>query len=218
MTFSDCFHSHSTAIFSERVVETDPGHRFYGASASVSLFRGVQARLEQWLEGASKDQRLTDNAHTQLLFANQICLSVFDNTNSDLDMSHDGTPFRRPPKSLIDSAVETFFQTHNAVYPILSHSRFTKDLEAAYSTSGLCYEARLLSFNSIIILNLSRTTGTLDGQSQLAMETELLKPFLENSRRGFRRIKTLLTPTINRVQVLALLVCPLMQTASYALP
>ena len=110
-------------------------------------------------------------------------------------------------QGLLDALIEPYFQQINAIYPIFSHDRFIQSIEQSYSMTGSSDDnAWALAFNNVILQSLSaksRSPRQDPEQPHLtAMDAELIKPFLVNSRRAFAHLDILLKPRLISVQAL----------------
>ncbi len=111
-------------------------------------------------------------------------------------------------KGLLDALIEPYFQQINPVFPIFSRDLFLKAISENYATTAGAKidKAWVLAFNNVTLQSLSaksRLTWHDREQPHLsAMDAELLKPFLMNSRRALAHTDELLRPRFINVQAL----------------
>ena len=184
--------------------------QYYGSSSLVSLLGEIHSLLEALVKNDA------DPIQNQSLVE---CVSIIGNiskfavVDDRLDLSSDGLPLTLPPKGLLDALIEPYFSQINCILPIFRKERVCeavrKEYEAGiHKTNG----AWLLCFNNMIVQTLearsfsSQTQSSADDRSSSAyssaMEVELLRPFLVNSRRGLDKLERFLEPKLVNVQAL----------------
>jgi hypothetical protein len=103
--------------------------------------------------------------------------------------------------------IEPYFQQIHPVFPIFSRDRFLQSIEQSYAAPvGNTDTAWVLAFNNVTLQSLnekSRSTRQDPQQPHLnTLETELIRPFIINSRRAFAHTDILLKPRLISVQAL----------------
>ena len=191
--------------------------QYYGSSSLVSLLGEIHCLLEALVKN-NADRALGDRGpipnqslvECAAIIGNISKVSVVDDR---LDLSSDGLPVTLPPKGLLDALIEPYFSQINCILPVFRKEKVCeavrKEYEAgAHRTNG----AWLLCFNNMIVQTLearsfsSQTQSSTDDRSNSAyssaMEVELLRPFLVNSRRGLEKLERFLEPKLVNVQAL----------------
>ena len=191
--------------------------QYYGSSSLVSLLGEIRFLLEDLVKnnagrglddgGPIPSQSLVECVSTT---GNISKMSVVDDR---LDLSSDGLPLTLPPKGLLDALIEPYFSQINCIMPIFRKEKVCeavrKEYEAGTHNSN---GAWLLCLNNMIVQTLearsfsSQTQSSTNDRSSSAyssaMEVELLRPFLVNSRRGLVKLERFLEPKLVNVQAL----------------
>lgn len=119
----------------------------------------------------------------------------------------------RPPLSIVQAMMKTYFDTLNDSFPMFSRHNIEELMEhydyedSGNSSQGIAYS---LCFNNIIVLSLmAKARRSLAQDVPAVMELELLKTFLENALGAFGNLESLLQPKVANVQAFISLVRPL---------
>ena len=191
--------------------------QYYGSSSLVSLLGEINSLLQALVKD-NADRALDDGGPipNQSLtgFVTTIeNISKYSVVDDRLDFSSDGLPLALPPKGLLDALIEPYFSEISCILPIFRKEKvceaIRKEYEAnTHKTNG----AWLLCFNNMIVQTLearslsSQTRSSTDDWSiraySSAIEVELLRPFLVNSKRGLDRLERFLEPKLVNVQAL----------------
>ncbi|KAI9880707.1 MAG: hypothetical protein M1830_001340 [Pleopsidium flavum] len=189
--------------------------QYYGSSSLVSLLSEIQSLLEDRVKD-DEDCSMGDGAVSsdESLGA---CLAAMGNTakslivDDPLDLSNDGLPLALPPKGLLDAFIEPYFNQVNRMLPVFRKESFCENVRKNYEAgSGKANRAWILCFNNIILQTMNvRALGSssnLENRGRNvhgdAMEAELLRPFLINSRRGLNKLERFVEPKLINVQAL----------------
>ena len=191
--------------------------QYYGSSSLVSLLGEIHFLLEDLVKnnagralddgGPIPNQSLVECVSTT---GNISKMSVVDDR---LDLSSDGLPLTLPPKGLLDALIEPYFSQINCILPIFRKEKVCEAVRKEYEVgTHKSNGAWLLCFNNMIVQTLearsfsSQTQSSTDDRSSSAyssaMEVELLRPFLVNSRRGLVKLERFLEPKLVNVQAL----------------
>ena len=191
--------------------------QYYGSSSLVSLLGEINSLLEALVKD-NADRALADGGplpNQSLVECVAILSNISKNSVVDdrLDLSSDGLPLTLPPKGLLDALIEPYFSQINCILPIFRKDKVCEAVRKEYEAGPhKTHGAWLLCFNNMIVQTLearsfsSQTLSSTDDRSSSAyssaMEVELLRPFLVNSRRGLEKLERFLEPKLVNVQAL----------------
>lgn len=191
--------------------------QYYGSSSLVSLLGEINSLLQALVKD-NADRALDDDGPIPNQSLTE-CVTIIENiskysvVDDRMDLSSDGLPLALPTKGLLDALIEPYFSEINCILPIFRKQKvceaIRKEYEAnTHKTNG----AWLLCFNSMIVQTLearslsSQTRSSTDDWSiraySSAIEVELLRPFLINTKRGLDRLERFLEPKLVNVQAL----------------
>lgn len=189
--------------------------QYYGSSSLVSLLSEIQSLLEDRVR-EDEDCSMGDGVVGSDESLGE-CLAVMGDiaksliVDDPLDLSNDGLPLALPPKGLLDAFIEPYFNQVNWMLPVFRKDAFCENVRKNYEAgSGKANSAWILCFNNVILQTMNvRALGFSskpeDMESNMhgdAMEAELLRPFLINSRRGLNKLERFVEPKLINVQEL----------------
>ena len=186
--------------------------QYYGSTSALCLILSSRRGLENML-GMSQ---VKGNGPVTALVASDISLrtelrNLYDTFPSvdgwsEPDFSSDGKAVCGPPRSFINTVIDSFLSNINTARPVFLESRLKLAIER--SDSGHVDEspnARNLCFSNIILLTLGLKSKLArhDHSDGNGMDDDLLMSFWKNSRRAFSHLDTYLEPRLINVQALA---------------
>lgn len=191
------------------------GERYYGPTAATSLIESSRRILGEIL-GSS--ETISNSLVCDLVTKDHLLKTELENlldsfplseSCRDPDFCADGKAVSHPPRSFINSVLDTYLDTIHVARPVFQEACLRsaigqhnagKDVEPV--------EATKLCFINIIILTLGlklrqRRCSEPDSHD---MDDDLLSSFLKNSRRAFGYLRLFLEPHLENVQALVTLV------------
>ena len=192
--------------------------QYYGPSSLVACLGEIKLLLADRVKKAEENNTnqgpFSQEEDLEALFSIMKSITSFSIEDDPLDLSSDGIPLALPPKGLLDALIEPYFNQANWLFPVFRKEVFGKSVREAYEVGPAKTDsAWVVCFNNLIVQTLkARTLGSSsqlsseDGASHNmyndAMEVELLRPFLVNSRRGLEKLERFLEPRLVNVQAL----------------
>ncbi len=180
-----------------------------GTSSSL---RSLVDEVSEFLRGfpnTTQNRALNDTEPSTVGVMLQECLVKIKNmfeameTEGWVNRANDGRPLALPPRSLLDALAEPYFTHINPILPMFQKQEFLKKLAKNYKPGIDVDEGQVLCFNNIVLqaLNMNVKQGPTMAAND-AMETELIKLFHANYRRGLSKLERLSNPSLVNVQAL----------------
>ncbi|KAI9835135.1 MAG: hypothetical protein M1819_002504 [Sarea resinae] len=192
------------------------GEQFYGATSLLSPFKAAYRRLAENLENdldlAEKAslRNVTDNSPWILSeLRSKIEAFPFKQDCGEPVFCGDGKAVELPPRSFVDSSIDSFLAEINLYTPIFEDARLREAIEMRYS--GLSVgnaEAWNLCFNNIILLVMclsSRVTRYNSSDFAGGIEDDIVQSFLKTSHRALQKLDSFSSPSLVHVQALCTL-------------
>ena len=191
------------------------GERYYGSTAAVSLIHASRRILGEMLgnseakTNSSVGDLVTRDHSLKTELQNLFDSFPFSESCQEPEFSADGKAVCHPPRSFINSVLDSYLDIIHITGPIFQEDRLRTAIEQHNAGNDVePIEATKLSFNNIIILTLGlklRQCRSSEPDSH-GMDDDLLLSFLKNSRRAFGYLQLFLEPRLGNVQALISLV------------
>lgn len=191
------------------------GERYYGSTAATSLIESSRRILGEILgDSEAKNNSLVCDLVTKDHLLKTELQNLFDSfpfseSCPEPDFCADGKAVSHPPRSFINSVLDTYLDTIHVARPVFQEACLRSAIEQHNAGKDVePVEATKLCFNNIIILTLGlklrqRRCSEPDSHD---MDDDLLLSFLNNSRRAFGHLRLFLEPRLGNVQALVTLV------------
>ncbi len=190
------------------------GERYYGSTAAVSLVESSRRVLGEILGDSEtkSDSSVCELVARDPTLKNEL-QSLSDNfpvleSCREPEFRSDGKAVSHPPRSFINSILDTYLETIHVTRPIFQESSLRTSIDQHNAGNDVePIEATKLCFNNIIILTLGlklRQRRCTEPDSH-GMDDDLLLSFLKNSGRAFGYLSLFLEPRLRNVQALATL-------------
>ena len=198
-----------------RKVDDRGGERYYGSTAAVSLIESSRRILGEILANSeakttsSVGDLVTRDHSLKTELQNLFDAFPFPERCQGPDFSADGKAVGHPPRSFINSVIDSYLDTIHITRPVFQEDGLRTAIEQHNAGNDVePIEATKLSLNNIIILTLGlklRQCRCTEPDSH-GMDDDLLLSFLKNSRRAFGYLQLFLEPRLGNVQALITLV------------
>ena len=191
------------------------GERYYGSTAALSLIESSRRILGEILGDSEVkiNSPVCDLVTRDHLLRTEL-QNLFDSfpfleSCREPDFSVDGKAVSHPPRSFINSVLDTYLDTIHVTRPVFNEVCLRSAIEQHNAGNDVePVEATKLCFNNIIILTLGLKLGQrrCSEPDSHGMDDDILLSFLKNSRRAFGYLSLFLEPRLRNVQALATLV------------
>jgi len=203
-------------------VDARGNERYFGPTASLSLFEASRQQLKSLLEAEVQSQNPFSKSRDaedigQLLASNPSFKSKlhaqydsfpFDHNCEPIGHTGDALPVASPPRSFLDASLDCFLQEFNSVTPIFHERELRESISQHYTIKeSERSESKNLCFNNIIILaSTAELRKARVSAAMNSMEEDFLRSFLSNTSRALRNLDNFCSPSILNAQTLITLV------------
>jgi len=190
-------------------VGSDGIEKYYGSSSMLMLIRdagiGLQDRLNNPECLAETDT--IDEAFRFLLDVSKI---MFYSATQILDtqLNQGNEAITLPPESLVNALIQPFLQDFNSIYPMFDPQQLSDQAKKIYTSADIHnITLHSLWLNTLVSHTLSaRCRSKVQDSNDRVMDTELLRPFMDNIRCAVSGLGRFFQPGIINVQTLVSLV------------
>ena len=193
--------------------------QYHGPTSIRSLMENIRSSLETIVSAEDEDcmndgpEGLSDGCIRE-------CMTLMEGLAHSLeteklsDQHSEDNPLVLPPRRLLDTFINVYFDQINWILPLFSKDVFFENVRRIYALERGASGAWVLCLNGIILLSLNdgvlRSAKKAEGGEGAVLNemvgADLVKPLHANFKRGLNELQSLLEPSLVNVQALILMV------------
>ncbi|TGO92213.1 hypothetical protein BPOR_0008g00530 [Botrytis porri] len=193
---------------SHRFMDAAGDERFYGQSSAYASFDCTKVRFQK----RAKSKDFGNFSLIDILIASDPKVSSTLQRLTDLpktmpmpppsELESDGKPIALPSRALLEVTLGFYMKEINAPSPIFDRGTLLKAIDEQYSIGSENADPTwILCFNNIILLS-SLAKLKKSSRGTLSKDEDLMLMLLNNAKRSFLILDTLLKPRVHSIQAL----------------